>query len=107
MPAIVHTSMRVISGAMASMVLRRSVHQIDFDAAKVRIRELLFWVVREQVLGPQFVADLLKRGLHLLGVGGVKMLATSCAGDLDEEILPRRIAAGAGLHRNDDHAVDD
>ena len=58
---------RVVAGAVANSVSCRvwRAHNLDLDAAEFRERVVFRWVVRQQVLRAQFVADFVEGVIEL------------------------------------------
>src|SRR5215813_8050034 len=80
---------------------------LDLDTAEFGIGEPLAWVIRNEVLRAQFVADLAKRSVELVERAGVVILATSIARELDERVLAANVASGVALDGHDDDAIQD
>src|SRR5579862_5761853 len=74
---------------------------------KIGIGKPLRWIVSQQILGSQFIADLTKGIIQLRNRTGVVIFAAGIARNLNQSVFPSRVAAGAGFDRYYDDAVND
>jgi hypothetical protein len=61
---------------------------LNFDAAKVRICNPLRWVVRQQILGAKFIADIPERLVQLRKRTGIKIFSARMREKLMSGCLP-------------------
>src|SRR5579871_1464980 len=93
---------------MADSIGRRIWHTGDFyfNPAKVRERCVLRRIVGEQILRPEFVADLLESLIELRDGGRVIVLPPCVLGKLDQGMLAASFASRAAFNRNNDNRID-
>src|SRR5579864_1040899 len=84
----------------------RYARYVDRDAAKLRERRALRWIISQQILCPQFVADFVKRLVEISRRGSVVKLATRVVRELDQGMLSAGFTSGAALDGDDDDRVD-
>ena len=78
----------------------------DVDLAEIGGGATLGWIVGQQILGPQLVADLLERFIHLVDVGRVEVFSAGVIRHLDQGMLAAGVAPRARFHRHVDQAID-
>src|ERR1019366_9375961 len=105
----VRTSLpRVIPSPVVRLIrtARGRVRQVHPQLPEFRIGIAFGGIVRQQILRPQFVANLLKRAVQLRQGSGVEILSARVARDLHQRVLAARVPARVGFNRNYNDAVD-
>src|SRR5258708_6891872 len=99
---------RVVSGAVTALVVRTTGNscELNFNPPEVGVGQTLRWVVGQQVLGPEFIANGAECLIELRERCRVVVFAAGVFGHLNERMFAARVAPGAGLNRHNDDPVD-
>src|SRR5258705_11400630 len=89
----------VIPGPMPHTKVVSFRHPVDIDlqAPELGVREAPRWVVRQQILHAQFVANLVERAVQLRERTRVVILPTRVFRELNQRMLATRVATRARL----------
>ena len=85
----------------------RHAADLHIDAAKLRERIALRRIISQQILRPQFIADLLKCLVQLRGRCRIIELPARVVGELNQRVLAAGLASGAAFNRHNNDRVDD
>src|SRR5882672_4619528 len=99
---------RIVPSTVSHPVRRRLGLSRDsnLNTAKLRIRQALRWIVSQQILRAQFLADLAEGVIQLHHRSRIVVLAARIFRELDQRMLASGLASRAVLDWHHDNAVD-